>query len=180
MSNIVKWTPNLAVSRRIEEALEVVKENAPAIRREDDRRPFFSRERHAVRETAQPLPSRVAMPRVCALVDKYYASYYMLGSNGRYRYSRSGQIDKAVFRQLYSGVGVGEYRMRAADIDEETCPWCGTSGRSGVYCSQCHTFTCWGSTVDNRFWSCRASCGNSSELVNVVVEHIALIPKTGF
>jgi len=43
MSNIIKWTPNLAVSRRIEEALELVNTNVPAVRQEQRQnlRPFF-------------------------------------------------------------------------------------------------------------------------------------------
>jgi hypothetical protein len=179
MSNIVKWTPNLAVSRRIEEALELVNTNLP-VRQEKGQSmsPFFSNGGQAVRATAQTSPPVVAMPRVCALVDKVYAAYYVLDSNGRYRYTRSGQMNKAVFRELYSGVGVRSYELRAADIDEESCPWCGTSGRGGIHCPKCRGFTCWGTTVDNRFWRCRPSCGHSGELGSRTVEHIGVVPRS--
>jgi hypothetical protein len=181
MSNIVKWTPNLAVTRRIEEALQAVDENVPAIRQEEDRLSLFSSGDRVVREAAsQALPQRLAMPRACALVNRPYASYYLIGPDGAYRYSRSGQLNKASLRELFSGVGVGSYRMRAADIDEETCPWCGTSGNGAVHCPACNTFTCWGSVVDNCFWSCRASCGYSGKLARRAVEQIAMIPRTGF
>ena len=180
MSDIVKWTPNLAVSRRIEEALEVVNTNVPVVRQEQRQslRLFFSNGNQVVRETEQAAPQLVAMPRVCALVDKVYASYYILGANGGYRYTRSGQVNKAVFRELYSGVGVRSYKLRAADIDEENCPWCGTSGRGGIHCPKCAAFTCWGTTVDNRFWRCRPSCGHSGELVSRPVECIGVVPRT--
>jgi hypothetical protein len=180
MSNIVKWTPNLAVSRRIEEALELVNTNVPAVRREQrqDARPLFGNTGPVVREPVQASSQMVAMPRVCALVDRLYASYYVLDSNSSYRYSRSGQVNKAVFRELYSGVGVRSYKLRAADIDEESCPWCGTSGRGGIHCPMCSGFTCWGTTVDNRFWRCRPSCGYSGELGSRTVEHIGVVPRS--
>ena len=180
MSNIVKWTPNLAVSRRIEEALELVNTNVTDVRQEQRQnlRPFFGNTNPVAHQSAQTSPPVVAMPRVCALVDKVYASYYVLGSNGGYRYSRSGQISKAVFRELYSGVGVRSYKLRAADIDEESFPWCGTSGRGGIHCPRCGGFTCWGTTIDNRFWRCRPSCGYSGELGSRTVEHTGIVPRT--
>lgn len=178
MSNIVKWNPNLAVSRRIEEALELVNQKAPAVRRVEQSRPLWGSNLLAP-QTATALPQVVAMPRVCTIVGNPYAAYYPLSPDGAYRYSRSGQLNKASLRELFSGVGVSKYRMRSEDIDEENCPWCGASGQGAVHCTRCDAFTCWGSVVDNRFWRCRPSCGFSSELVRRAVEHIGIIPRAG-
>jgi hypothetical protein len=174
MSNIVKWTPNLAVTRRIEEALELVNTKVPAIRQEE-KRPALGNSAPPAVDNGRRSPQLVAMLRACALVDKPYASYYVLGEDGRYRYSRSGQVNKAIFRELYSGFGVGSFRMRSADIDEETCPWCGSSGPGGVLCEACETFICWGAVVDNRFIRCR--CGHSGELSKRTLENIGVVPR---
>jgi hypothetical protein len=178
MSDIVKWTPNIAVSRRIEEALELVNTNLPAVRQEPRHglRPISS-STGPVLQPAPASPQLVAMPRVCALVDKAYASYYVLGEGGRYRYTRSGQVNKAVFRELFSGVGVSSYKLRSVDIDEETCPWCGTSGRGGIYCQVCKSFVCWGSVIDNHLFRCR--CGDSGELSKTTIDNIGVVPRKG-
>jgi hypothetical protein len=176
MGELVKWKPNLDVTRRIDEALDFISGNKPVLQAPCS--PPVPVHPQDVGST-QTSPAVVAMPRVCAVTDQPYMSYYVLGSGGHYRYSRPGQLTKAIYRAAYSGAALKNYRMDREDIDEETCAWCGASGYGAVFCTQCSSFTCWGTVVDNRFWRCRRGCGSAGELVDDVVEHVGVIPRVG-
>jgi hypothetical protein len=120
-------------------------------------------------------PPVLASPRVCCVVNKPAAAYYLNGMDGRYHYARSGQVTGAVRRALFSFTVVA-YQLRNDEVGEETCPWCGVSGNVPIFCTNCRTFTCWGTVVENRTHFC--SCGNIGQIFRSNQKHFGVVPRS--
>ena len=176
MNELVRWKPNVNISRRIEEALAAV-ETPPLPERRVVPVPLIHSPRDGGRVATPDAPPLLAMPRVCAVTGKPYMSYY-LQRNGRYRYSRSGQLSKAIFREVFAPNGGRGFVLGNQDIEEETCAWCGTSGIGGIECPICRSFTCWGTVIDNRLWRCHGACGHAAELERRSINQIGVIPAS--
>jgi hypothetical protein len=174
---LIRWKPSTAVESRVKQALELARgtgqheydqsaANPPAIVRPPFTPPMRTNGR----------PSLLALPRVCAIRDKPYVAYYLLGEGGRYSHSRAGQITKAVYEQSFCHPDMSAHQLYSSEIGEEKCAWCGCEGRGGLLCPRCKSFTCWGKVVNN-FWSCRPSCGYSAPLTTGTVEHVGVVPR---
>ena len=120
----------------------------------------------------------VDLPRVCALHDRPYVARYVMGADGRFRHGQTIKVTRALWRGEYEG-NQNRYCVPHADIDDESCAWCGAHGRGSFLCPVCRTEVCRGRTAD-RYFRCRESCGYEAPLGPVKVRaHEGLRPEIG-
>jgi hypothetical protein len=119
----------------------------------------------------------VDLPRVCAVHDKPYVARYVMGADGRFRHAQTIKVTRALWRGQYEG-NQNRCVVHSADIDDESCAWCGAHARGAVLCPECNAEVCRGRTVDNYF-RCRASCQNEGMMVTGARTHEGLRPEIG-
>lgn len=166
MNELVKWRPNAEVDRRIEEAMEMIAAS---------QRPPTARS-HSRQPATQAQALTVALPRVCGIRDLPWAAYYEPGANGRYRHSQSGIVNKQVYRASFCGTRTA-VRLRYDDVEDEMCPYCGTSGPP-IYCRSCRNWVCRGRVIDNYF-KCTGSCRAHGNLVRCTDDQEGVVLAAG-
>jgi hypothetical protein len=119
----------------------------------------------------------VDLPRVCAVHDKPYDARYIMGADGRFRHAQTIQLTRALWRGQYEG---NENRcvVDTADIDDESCAWCGAHGRGGVLCPSCNAEVCRGRMAE-KYFRCRASCPGKGTAVRRSWTREGLRPEIG-
>lgn len=163
MNDLVKWRPNVEIDRRIEEAMEVIRRPPPDRRRGSPAVPW-----------EQSAPGKmVALPRLCSIRNRPWVAYYELGRDGHFRHAQAGIVNKQVYRASFCGTK-SAVCVSWQDIEEEMCPYCGTSG-SPVICQGCRNWWCRGRVVDDRF-SCLA-CGGGGRLSPCEENHSGAYPS---
>jgi hypothetical protein len=142
MANIVKYNP--AIVRRVDQALDLVRRREEPPGRIDT--------------SVVSRVTLIALPRICVIFNKPYLAYYRVGA-GTCQHTQCGQVTRAAYTQTFNERKKGVY---AEQIGDETCCWCGVSGRGALYCLQCHQYICWGTSVNGRTALC--VCGNDAAI----------------
>lgn len=186
MNELVKWKPvddwkpGADTSRRIEQAMKLVRAK-PA----PEQRGAEPRGGGELRPIAKPSVLRtravegiVDLLRFCAVHDKPWAARYAADAAGVFRYADSIAITETLFRRQYTGSK--RVIVPSSSIGEEVCSWCGVSRNTpgAVYCPACRSFICYGRTVMKEF-RCRPSCGNAGRLQPTEVTEEGIVPEVG-
>ena len=165
MSQIVKYNPQSASLRRLEQTLERERQSTPLPQ---------TRTNGPIARRTTKLPPRVDLLRVCAQHENPYAAVYLLDSgNGGYHYSTSVAISKTLYRTQYAPAVAETVIWDNKWIDEETCALCGVSGRP-VQCGVCRQISCRGRSTGQYF---RCSCKAEGWIEERAFEHIGVIPS---
>ncbi len=164
---IVKWKPRGSCAESIERSLAIIRGGGG----------LPARAERPLPPTASDLkPARLDVLRTCAQHDRPWAAVYLLARDGSYQYSTSIQITKLLYRTQYTP---GAQETQVIDnrwIDEETCPWCGVSGKGAFLCGQCKKLI--GHCRSNgMFFRCTPRCGAEGWAAPRNFENIALVPR---
>ena len=118
------------------------------------------------------------MPRVCAVHDRLYVSRYVQAADGFFHYGQGIRITTKSSDQ-YSSDRQDQGSLQPSDLEDETCPWCGSAGFGAILCIYCNAEVCRGRTISNTMFHCRESCGHSGRLDNKPRPLRGLRPQLG-
>jgi len=182
---LIRWKPSSKVEDRVKQALQIVQGNIPPVHRSTEQPPAERlmtpvpisnppANRPPAAPAKQGAKDVIDVVRICAVHDKPYASRYVLGTDGRFRYAGPIQVTKSLYRLQYEDSGDIKV-VPSVDIDVETCAWCAASGRGAIRCGRCRQLICRGKTVHKRF-RCRESCGREGDLAHEDFENPGVNP----
>ena len=163
---IVRWKPRGSCGESIERSLAIIR-GAGELPAKAEQRP------QAVTSSAKP--PRLDVLRICAQHDRPGAAVYLLERDGSYHYSTSIQITTTLYRTQYAPGAQETLVIDPRWIDEETCAWCGVSGRA-FECGVCKKLV-GACRSTGMYFRCRPSCGAEGLARPRSVENIAIVPR---
>jgi hypothetical protein len=113
-------------------------------------------------EVERAIPMEVDLIRVCANVNRYFASRYIF-HEGIWKYGMPVVVDTNVLQNAYRQGR--QHVVSWNDIVEERCPLCGAIGHV-ICCGRCKFVICRGRTTEDGFFRCREACGKSGWISN--------------
>ena len=174
---LVKYqgTTNLA-ARKIENALAKVRGDLESLQEHNPRYPTPSTEPTYPTRTGPSDESVIDLPRFCAVHDRPYMSRYVLENDGHHEYVGPIRVTQALYQRQYASSMDDPHSVDNEDIGEETCAWCGISGRGSVACGKCKREICYGKTTGDYF-RCRKSCSAEGRLVPGARTNRGVVPR---
>jgi hypothetical protein len=181
--SLIKWRPNMDA---IENALSVVKRQdviEQTSTQLDLRRPaeiidrVFEVRPRAYGDIGPAIRDQVELPRICASRRMPWMQRYIRVESG-WILGPAVPVDPQRQHELYDGRVHDTVQLTSNDTDYETCAWCGVTGKGGIECLNCGTFTCHG-TIYRRgpdTWA-RCVCGRDGVLTMKQTVQTGIFPK---
>lgn len=124
---------------------------------------------------APPYPGLlVDLPRKCAVHGKPYAARYVRGKDGVFSLGSMIDVTGPLYVRQYAG-NHNTVIVPGSNLEDETCPLCGASGRGSVLCNACKSEVCYGRTAGNYF-RCHPSCPGEGVLGPLPRVHYGVTP----
>jgi hypothetical protein len=165
--DVVIWKPRGIGAASIERSLAIIRGAGEVPVRAERPLPVATSSRN---------PPRLDVLRTCAEHDRPWAAVYLLARDGSYQYSTSIQITKLLYRTQYVPGAQETQVIDSQWIDEETCPWCGVSGKGAFLCAVCKKLV--GHCRSNgMYFRCRPGCTGEGWATPGNFENIALAPR---
>lgn len=114
---------------------------------------------------AAPVPQVLNLPRSCADKGQLYFARYL---KSWYRWELTQMIRPEAGAEIVVTRG---FKIDAASIGNERCPWCWAEGRGAIRCGRCNADVCYGKTSKPSFWHphgyFRCHCGGEGSIREV-------------
>jgi hypothetical protein len=122
-------------------------------------------------------------PRVCSWSFEDWMATYAVRDHRLY-WAGGIKLDEIRKQVQYAGHVHQTYQVDTSSFGIETCPCCGKTGNSAIYCQTCErqgreTFICWGFVYmkgNQRFTRCPV-CRNEAALTSMNVSQTGIFPR---
>jgi hypothetical protein len=163
---ITKWKPRSLCPESIERSLAIIRGGGEL--------PARQQLLPAARSSGKP--RRLDVLTLCAQHDRWSGAVYLLEKDGSYKYSTSIQITETIRRAQYAP---GTQEIQVVDsrwIGEQTCAWCGVSGRGAFECGACKRPVghC---RSTGMYFRCTEICPGEGWAEERSIKHIGIVPR---
>jgi len=171
MKDLIRVVPD-AVSLEIERRLVWKTQRAELVR-------LPTLEHYDARDVTRPSATprqMIAVPRFCAVFDKKYIAWYEALGAGSFEHRNTACFTPGLERASFRGGGQ-ECSLPPGAVQEEVCPWCGTSGHGAVKCDRCGGLVCYGRSDGQHYFRCRLSCRESGRIIDANYRTPGMVPN---